>query len=164
MNKKFNKYIAVTIGVVVILFFVFITDMFGLFNNENNSGATPGQGYESSPSGLKFQNTLIGEGLEAKEGMLATVNYVGSLKDGTVFDSSYERGEVFQFVIGAGQVIKGFEEGVAGMKVGGKRVVEIPPELGYSEQEIPGIPANSTLVFEIELMGVQEFGNAQNNQ
>jgi peptidylprolyl isomerase len=85
-----------------------------------------------------------------------TVHYTGTLKDGTKFDSSVDRGQPFTFVIGVGQVIKGWDEGVAGMKIGGKRELIIPPQLGYGARAIPGvIPANSTLCFEVELLSVK---------
>ncbi len=88
-------------------------------------------------------------------GKTVSVHYTGKLTDGTKFDSSLDRGDPFSFRLGAGQVIKGWDQGVAGMKVGGKRLLTIPPELGYGQRGFPGaIPPNSTLVFEVELLGV----------
>ena len=85
-----------------------------------------------------------------------TVNYKGTFEDGEVFDSSYDRGVPFTFNLGAKEVIRGWDEGVSGMKVGGKRKLTIPSSLGYGEQGIPGaIPPNSTLVFEVELLKVE---------
>ncbi|MGC9603550.1 MAG: FKBP-type peptidyl-prolyl cis-trans isomerase [Minisyncoccia bacterium] len=92
---------------------------------------------------------------------MVTVNYTGTLTDGKKFDSSYDHGQPFSFVLGAGQVIQGWDEGVAGMKVGGKRKLTIPPELGYGGQDVKDqsgatvIPANSTLIFEVELLKVE---------
>jgi len=106
---------------------------------------------------LQITDEIIGTGVEAKAGDTVTVNYVGTLTDGKKFDSSYDRNEPFSFVLGAGQVIKGWDEGVAGMKVGGKRRLVIPPDLAYGNQSIGNglIPANSTLIFEVELLAVK---------
>ena len=106
--------------------------------------------------GLKTQDLVVGSGAEAINGKKISVNYVGTLADGKKFDSSYDRGAPFQFVLGAGQVIQGWELGVAGMKVGGKRKLIIPPALGYGDRNIGNglIPPNSTLIFEVELLGV----------
>lgn len=109
---------------------------------------------EQAASGLKIEDIKLGDGAEAKAGQSVSVHYTGTLVDGTKFDSSKDRGEPFVFDLGAGQVIKGWDQGVAGMKVGGIRKLTIPPELGYGSREIGPIPANSTLIFEVELLGV----------
>ncbi len=110
----------------------------------------------TTASGLKYVDLKVGEGAEAKTGKSVMVDYVGTLVDGTKFDSSYDRREPFPFKIGAGKVIQGWEEGVVGMKVGGKRKLIIPPDLGYGEPGAPPrIPPNATLVFEVELLAVQ---------
>ena len=99
----------------------------------------------------------VGTGKEAKTGDTVTVNYRGTLTDGKQFDSSYDRGEPFTFHLGASEVIQGWDEGVQGMKVGGKRKLIIPSDLGYGEQGIGAdIPPNSTLVFEVELLKVEK--------
>jgi FKBP-type peptidyl-prolyl cis-trans isomerase FkpA len=106
---------------------------------------------------FKVQDVVVGTGAEAKNGDSVTVNYVGTLDDGTKFDSSYDRKQPFSFVIGdtgPGAVIQGWNLGVAGMKVGGKRTLVIPPELGYGVQANGPIPANSTLHFTVELLEV----------
>lgn len=120
-------------------------------------GASPSPSTASSPSSGKLESTdeVVGTGDEAVSGKTVSVNYVGTLTDGTKFDSSYDRNEPFEFKLGAGEVIKGWDQGVAGMKVGGKRKLVIPPDLGYGAQANGKIPANSTLVFEVELLAVK---------
>src|SRR3954465_10568960 len=104
---------------------------------------------------LKIEDLKVGTGAEAKAGKQVTVHYVGTLTSGSKFDSSRDRNEGFEFKLGAGQVIKGWDEGVAGMKVGGLRKLTVPPELGYGARGYPPvIPPNSTLVFEVELLSV----------
>ncbi len=109
----------------------------------------------TTPSGLQYQDIVVGTGTEAKAGNKVKVHYVGTLTDGTKFDSSVDRGQPFDFDLGEGRVIKGWDEGVAGMKVGGKRKLVIPPELGYGGRAIGKIPSNSTLIFEVELLDVK---------
>ena len=107
-------------------------------------------------SGLKYQDLAPGSGEEARPGTVVRVHYTGWLENGTKFDSSLDRNEPFSFKLGAGNVIKGWDEGVAGMKIGGKRRLVIPPALGYGRQGAGGvIPPNSTLIFEVELLGVR---------
>lgn len=110
----------------------------------------------SNAGGLIVKDTLIGTGAEAKAGNLVSVQYTGSFADGKVFDSSIPRGQPLQFVLGAGQVIPGWDQGILGMKVGGKRTLIIPPALGYGAAGFPPvIPANATLYFDVELTAVQ---------
>lgn len=104
---------------------------------------------------LKVEDIKVGDGVEAKEGKKLTVHYSGTLLDGTEFDSSYERGESFSFNLGQAQVIKGWDQGLVGMRVGGKRKLIIPPQLGYGSRKVGKIPPNSTLVFEVELLSVE---------
>ena len=109
-------------------------------------------------SGLKITELVLGDGLEATPGTSVSVNYKGTLDDGKEFDSSYGRGP-FEFSLGAGMVIKGWDEGVAGMKVGGKRTLIIPPELAYGERGAGDlIPPNATLTFDVEIVAVQDPG------
>ena len=105
-------------------------------------------------SGLHYRDMEVGTGEEAAPGQDVTVHYTGWFLDGEKFDSSVDRGEPFGFSLGAGNVIAGWDEGVAGMKVGGSRRLVIPPELAYGAAGRPGIPPNSTLVFDVELLGV----------
>jgi FKBP-type peptidyl-prolyl cis-trans isomerase FkpA len=109
----------------------------------------------TSPSGLIIEDVTVGEGAAAASGQRVTVHYTGWLTDGEKFDSSKDREEPFQFSLGAGRVIKGWDEGVQGMKVGGTRKLTVPPALGYGARGAGGvIPPNATLVFEVELLGV----------
>jgi FKBP-type peptidyl-prolyl cis-trans isomerase len=114
----------------------------------------------TTASGLKMEDTKVGTGAEAKAGQLASVHYTGWLwvdgKRGSKFDSSKDRGQPFDFPLGGGRVIKGWDEGVQGMKIGGTRLLTIPPELGYGPRGAGGvIPPNATLQFEVELLGLK---------
>lgn len=110
----------------------------------------------TSTTELKIEDQVVGTGTEAVAGKKVTVNYLGTLTDGTKFDSSYDRNQPFSFDLGAGEVIKGWDEGVAGMKVGGKRKLTIPASLGYGPAGAPPvIPGNATLIFEVELLKVE---------
>lgn len=109
---------------------------------------------KTTASGLQYQDVVVGTGATAKAGDMVSVHYLGTFTDGKKFDSSYDRGEPFQFKLGAGMVIKGWDEGVAGMKVGGKRKLIIPPSLGYGPQDYGPIPGNSTLLFDVELVSI----------
>jgi len=113
----------------------------------------------TTPSGLQYEDTQPGTGAEAKAGQEVTVHYTGWLYDsgekGAKFDSSKDRNDPFRFGLGRGQVIRGWDEGVQGMKVGGTRVLVIPPQLGYGARGAGGvIPPNATLMFEVELLAV----------
>ena len=108
----------------------------------------------TTDSGLQYIETQLGSGPEATPGQQVTVHYTGWLTDGRKFDSSRDRGQPFRFGLGAGQVIKGWDEGVAGMKVGGRRKLIIPSELGYGARGVGPIPPGATLVFAVELLGL----------
>jgi peptidylprolyl isomerase len=103
---------------------------------------------------LQVTDLVVGEGKACIKGALITTQYTGRLEDGTVFDSSYDRGQPFQCVIGTRRVIQGWDQGLMGMKVGGKRKLFVPAHLGYGERQINKIPPNSNLIFEIELLEV----------
>lgn len=106
-------------------------------------------------SGLKYEDLVAGEGVAAETGQKVSVHYTGWLTDGSKFDSSLDRDEPFQFGLGRGMVIRGWDEGVQGMKPGGKRKLTIPPQLGYGARGAGGvIPPNATLVFEVELLEI----------
>jgi peptidylprolyl isomerase len=114
-----------------------------------------------TPSGLQYQDTVVGTGSNPKSGQTCVMHYTGWLWEnaakGKKFDSSVDRGTPFEFPLGQGRVIKGWDEGVAGMKVGGKRTLLIPPQLGYGARGAGGgsIPPNATLLFDVELLGVK---------
>ena len=121
--------------------------------------ATPQESTPATSTGdvteLVIEDVVVGTGAEAKAGDTVTVHYTGWLTDGTKFDSSVDAGQPFEFPLGQGYVIKGWDEGVAGMKVGGVRKLTIPPDMGYGAQGAGGvIPPNATLVFEVELLAV----------
>ena len=106
-------------------------------------------------SGLEIEDQIVGDGEEAIAGQTVEVHYTGWLTDGTKFDSSHDRDQTFSFKLGGGQVIAGWDQGVAGMKIGGTRKLTIPPDLGYGERGAGGvIPPNATLVFKVELIGL----------
>ncbi len=110
----------------------------------------------TTASGLIIEDLQVGTGAEAAAGQYVSVHYTGWLTDGTKFDSSKDRGDPFEFPLGAGHVIRGWDEGVQGMKVGGSRKLTIPSNLGYGPRGAGGvIPPNATLVFEVELLGTE---------
>ncbi|OGM25629.1 peptidylprolyl isomerase [Candidatus Woesebacteria bacterium RIFCSPLOWO2_01_FULL_39_61] len=105
---------------------------------------------------LKIEDIVVGNGSEVKNGDSVSVNYIGTLTDGKEFDSSYKRGQPFEFTVGSGEVIQGWDLGLIGMKTGGKRKLTIPPELGYGERGAGAdVPPNSILIFEVELLGIK---------
>lgn len=110
---------------------------------------------QDQPTELQITDSQVGTGAEAVDGKKIKVHYTGTLTNGTKFDSSVDRGTPFEFVLGAHQVIEGWDKGFAGMKVGGKRKLVIPPSMGYGSQATGSIPANSTLIFDVELLDVQ---------
>lgn len=122
------------------------------------TAAANADAYTTLPSGLKYKDEVVGSGPEPKTGQQVTVHYTGWLdqngNQGKKFDSSRDRGQPFSFQIGAGQVIRGWDEGVATMKAGGRRILVIPPELGYGARGAGGvIPPGATLIFDVELIG-----------
>lgn len=165
---EINKDGKVFIGAMVVLVSVIIgvaykvtnKDGVSLFSNIGsavNNSSKQNTMTITNADGLQMTDEVVGTGAAATAGHKVTVHYTGTLTNGKKFDSSLDRGTPFTFDLGAGQVIKGWDEGVAGMKVGGKRKLTIPPELGYGAQSVGNglIPANSTLIFEVELLDVK---------
>jgi FKBP-type peptidyl-prolyl cis-trans isomerase len=152
MNK--NKMIAVAVALVVVGFFLFGGTVMDFFRGSSNEQLQVNQ-MQTTDQGFVKSDVVIGTGAEATNGSLLTVHYVGMLTDGQVFDSSVVRKTPFQFVLGAGQVIRGWDQGFAGMKVGGKRQIIIPPSMGYGPNQAGPIPPNSTLIFDVELLKVE---------
>jgi len=150
-NLEQKEWIAVVIAIFVVgFFFIFGQGLMSLFTNKSTETA------KTQQPELLVEDILVGDGDEALTGDRVVVNYTGRFVNGEVFDSSLVRKEPFQFVLGVGQVIKGWDDGIVGMKVGGKRILSVPPELGYGSQDYGPIPGNSTLIFEVELLKVDK--------
>mgnify|MGYP001045005137 CR=1 FL=1 len=146
------KFFIFFVGLVVVLGLIF----WKLVNQPNNISE---QNLNLGIKGLSVVELKAGEGEVAQKGDRVSVHYVGKLaSDGKEFDNSYKRGTPFSFVLGSGEVIKGWEEGIVGMKVGGKRKLTIAPDLAYGERGFPqaGIPPQATLIFEVELLRVEK--------
>jgi len=159
-GKLFIGIIVVILIAIVVLYRATKPDD-GSANAGRNStaeiGSTVPNTNNNTMEGLEIKDIVTGTGAEAVAGKTVSVHYTGTLVDGKKFDSSRDRGEPFSFILGTGQVIRGWDEGVKGMKVGGKRNLTIAPELAYGDRAVGGglIPANSTLIFEVELLGVK---------
>ncbi len=155
-NRHLSK-----ISLVCLLGLLFTLGALVTMNSTAEDANAEAKTITTSPSGLRYLDTNIGEGAEAKKGNKVSVHYTGWLAGagdtkGNQFDSSISRGRPFTFSLGAGQVIKGWDEGVAGMKIGGKRTLYIPSQLGYGSRGIGPIPGNADLIFDVELLGVSE--------
>ncbi len=156
-----NKIILVVVVIIVVIVGGYFLIQKPADNEENNMEETDNQGQEQvqeEAQELKIEVLQEGTGVEAKNGDNISVHYVGTLLDGTKFDSSIDRGAPFSFVLGQGNVIRGWELGLLGAKVGEKRKLTIPSDLAYGETGTPGgpIPANAALIFEVELLGINE--------
>lgn len=166
MNKLSRKE-GIAVGVALIATFGIL--FFGNYIFGNGSQNTKNQQDVSTQSatvensnvqtdadGVTVADVSIGKGEEVKIGDTVSVHYIGTLINGTKFDSSYDRNAPISFTLGDGQLIKGFDDGVTGMKVGGKRRITIPPDLAYGDKDVGPIPANSTLVFDVELVSIEQ--------
>jgi len=150
-GSKNRKVQTIAIIVVIALAALVGTYAYVATHHEGNRGTEI-----TTASGLKYVDILEGTGTSPQTGQMVSVHYAGTLENGTKFDSSYDRGKPFEFRIGTGSVIKGWDEGLMSMKVGGRRKLIIPPALGYGPRgSPPSIPGNSTLVFDVELLGVK---------
>ena len=145
------------IAIVAVILLLIIAGGFYIFqSNKSPSTETADLPIIFTESGLQYQDLVIGSGTTANPGDIVSVHYTGWLEDGTKFDSSLDRDQAFEFQLGAGQVIKGWDEGVAGMKTGGKRQLIIPPDLGYGVSGSGNvIPPNAVLIFDVELLAVK---------
>jgi FKBP-type peptidyl-prolyl cis-trans isomerase len=168
MNRPVTLGIILILVVGIVSFLILKQQKSSDLNETANQGTisqvTPTPAVQQSASGsaamntdqLKIEDTQVGTGKEAKSGDTVVMNYRGTLLNGTEFDSSFKRNQPFTTQIGVGQVIKGWDEGVPGMKVGGKRKLTIPADMAYGARGVPGvIPPNSTLVFEVELLDLK---------
>jgi len=158
MSKK--QIIIIFIAVAVVLLFVGGGIISGMFNintktEMSNNEESKVQAQNQDLTQVQIQDSTVGQGDEAVIGKTVTVNYTGIFTDGKKFDSSLDRGVPFSFKLGSGMVIKGWDIGIQGMKVGGKRILVIPPEFGYGANDYGPIPGNSTLVFEVDLLKVE---------
>ncbi len=146
-----KEWIAVVASLFVVGFFFVFGQSFISFFNSNNVASLN----SSSKPEVLVQEVVVGGGTAAIAGSRVTVHYTGKFVDGKVFDSSVLRGEPLQFVLGARQVIEGLDKNIVDMREGGKRLLSIPPELGYGANDYGPIPGNSTLIFEVELLKVE---------
>jgi FKBP-type peptidyl-prolyl cis-trans isomerase FkpA len=155
-RKRAAKVRNQRIAIIVIIILIIAAGGFYIYQLNAPSPTTTGDtNMITTSSGLQYQDLKIGTGAEAKPGDTVSVHYTGWLEDGTKFDSSVDRNVPFEFQLGAGMVIKGWDEGVVGMKVGGKRVLLIPSDLAYGASGAGGvIPPNATLKFEVELLAI----------
>ncbi len=159
-QKTLHIAIAIVSGLVVIaLFFLFKTNPFSTPMTNTNSAPTAEVAHPTAGDKLVVQDEEVGTGDIAGNGDMVTVTYTGKLKDGTIFDSTTGK-PPFTFGLGAGQVIAGWEQGIQGMRVGGKRLLIIPATLAYGDRQMGPIPPNSTLIFEVGLVSVLKPGSA----
>lgn len=143
-----DKKIIIIGGSVIVFLLLFVSYIMSRKTNNIDTANT-------TNSELKIEDITVGSGKEVQNGDRVSVHYTGTLIDGTVFDSSYQRKSPFEFNVGAGRVIRGWDLGLIGMREGGKRKLTIPPELGYGNKSIGTIPPGSTLIFEIELLKIK---------
>ncbi len=169
MDKKTKDiilYVVLIVIVILVGYYLFSSPSYSSINanqansrsavNQSNNSVSTSSNNTNTSGQLQITDEVIGTGAVAQKGDLVTVNYIGTFLDGKKFDSSYDRHQPFQFTLGAGDVIQGWDEGVIGMRVGGKRKLVIPPSLAYGSAGAGGvIPPNATLVFEIDLLKVQ---------
>lgn len=159
---KKERIIMISSVVVVIILFFIILNVTSPSNKNDNTDLTSStipsptdQTTAEDFSEFKIEDITQGTGADVKDGDTVSVNYLGTLIDGTKFDSSYDRETPFEFTVGAGQVIEGWDKGLVGMKVGGKRKLSIPSSMGYGASGAGSIPPNAGLIFEIELLEIK---------
>ncbi|MDZ4206066.1 MAG: FKBP-type peptidyl-prolyl cis-trans isomerase [Patescibacteria group bacterium] len=150
-NLNKNQWVAVVASLAFLTYLLFASSIMSLFNPPADHLNT-----QIPQTGFVTEEVVVGDGSLALPGDTLTVHYVGTLLDGKVFDSSLDRNTPFSFILGVGQVIRGWDEGFSGMRVGGKRLLIIAPDYGYGELGVGTIPPNSTLIFEVELLDVEK--------
>lgn len=154
-----DKIITISLIIIFVLAFYFLTKKPSSMENQvSNSTPTSNPMPTLPPSKiteLKIEDIKVGTGSAVKSGDTVSINYLGTLEDGSKFDSSYDRNQPFETQIGVGQVIEGWDKGVVGMQVGGKRKLTIPYQMAYGENAYGPIPAKATLIFEVELMAIK---------
>lgn len=147
-----NQWIGVAVALAVLVYLFFSGPLMNLFTpNTQNETAN---NMTTTETGFKAEDVTVGNGELAQTGDTVRAHYVGKLTNGQVFDSSLDRGTPIEFTLGVGQVIRGWDEGIVGMREGGKRILTIAPDFGYGDRAVGAIPANSVLVFEVELVGI----------
>ena len=159
-NLNKNQWIAVSVGLALLAYLLFTAPIMNFFNSATGTGDTAGSDVQANAqvpqTGVMVKDDVVGEGPMVEPGDVLTAHYVGSLEDGKVFDSSLDRGVPITFTVGVGQVIRGWDEGLMGMRVGGKRSLKITPEYGYGAEQVGAIPPNSTLIFAVELLNAEK--------
>jgi FKBP-type peptidyl-prolyl cis-trans isomerase FkpA len=150
-NLNKNQAIGVFAGLGFVAYLLFGSVITQFFNP-----TAVNSNIQTMNEGVTVQEVNVGQGAVAESGDVLTVHYIGKLADGRVFESSLDTNTPFTFTIGRGGVIRGWDEGLLGMRVGGKRILTITPSYGYGDQSVGAIPANSTLIFEVDLLNVQK--------
>ena len=153
-NLNKNQWVAVFVSLGVLTYLLFGGSLMNFIKPITTNSQQPAQ-MTTSNDNLKVEDLVVGNGAVAEPGDKITVHYTGSLTDGSVFDNSVERKAPFTFTLGVGQVIRGWDEGIVGMQIGGKRMLTIAPEYAYGSEGKGPIPPNSTLIFEVELLNVE---------
>lgn len=154
MVRKLSKkeWVAAAVAIVFVSYTLFGGNIMSLFQKNTMSEDTVATVVKATPSGVIVNDLVVGQGVEVKAGDRVSAHYLLALSDGTIIQNSKDSGAPFQFTLGAGEVIPGWEQGFANMKVGGVRTITIPPELAYGANQAGPIPPNSTLVFTVELV------------
>lgn len=153
-----NEWIAVALGLAFVAYLLYGSSFFGMLGGTDISNEIKQETRVTTlpSSGVETEDLQVGSGVTASAGDKISVHYVGALPSGKIFDSSLDRGQPFSFTLGAGEVIRGWDEGLEGMQVGGVRRVVIAPDYGYGAQAIGSIPADSHLIFEVQLLDVDK--------
>lgn len=152
-NLNKNQWVAVFVSLAFLGYILFTGPIMNFFNPSVGDSQSQAR---APQAGFSVEEVAVGTGPIAEPGDTLSVHYVGTLTDGRVFDSSLDRNVPFSFTLGVGQVIRGWDEGLIGMRVGGKRLLTVPPEYGYGNQGVGAIPPNSTLIFAVELLDDQK--------